>query len=61
MTNKIEVKTITINNNGNITGWKGKESSFQMKFDVNNEMLIFQLLTVRAFVETLWDISRTNF
>ena len=34
MTNKIEVKTLTIINNGNMTEWKENESYLQMKFDV---------------------------
>ena len=34
MTNNIEVKTITINNNEKMTDWKGNEISFYMKFDV---------------------------
>ena len=48
MTNKIEVKTITINNNQNMTGWKENELYWYMKFDVYNETLIFKLSTVLA-------------
>ena len=33
MANNIEVKSITINNNGNITDWKENESYSHMKFD----------------------------
>ena len=34
MTNKIEAKNRTVNNNENITDWKENESYLRMKFDV---------------------------
>ena len=49
MTNKIEVKTITIMNNENMTDWKENESYLYMKFDILNETFIFKLLTVRTY------------
>ena len=49
MTKKIKVKTITINNNENMTEWKENESYLHMKFDVLNGTFIFQLLTVRTY------------
>ena len=33
MTNKIEVKTKTINNNENMTDWKENETYLHMNFD----------------------------
>ena len=49
MANQIKVKTITINNNENITDWKENESYLYMKFYLYNETLIFKLSTVRTY------------
>ena len=60
MTNKIKLRTITINNNENMTDWKENKPYLHFKFDVWNETLIFQLLTVRTYAvnaETYAEIS----
>ena len=49
MTNKIKLKTIKINNNGNMTDWKENESYLHMKFDVENETFILQHSTVHTY------------
>ena len=52
MTYKIEIKSITINNNVNITDWKENESYLHKKNNVWNETMIFQLWTEHTYDET---------
>ena len=46
---KIKIKSITINNNVNMTDWKENESYLHKKNDIQNKTLIFQLLTARTY------------
>ena len=52
MTNNIEIKAKTINNNVNMIDWKQNESYLHKKNDVKNETLIFQLSTERTYDKT---------
>ena len=52
MTYKIKIKTITINNNVNMTDIKENESYLKNKNDVYTETYIFQLLTERTYDKT---------
>ena len=52
MTYRIKIKAIAINNNVNMTDWKENESYLHKKNEVENETLIFQLLTERTYDET---------
>ena len=60
MTNKTNVETTTINNNGNMTDWTENELYLYVKFNVKNEMMIWDNSTVRTYDGNDWDIRRTN-